>query len=97
MALVKKKAKQTSIWVETTQLQAHTQHPFYSRVNEILEKAKFDLLCGTDLPEILRRADGAAVDHTRNLLPLFLHRLLRSIPSAGSLTGCRIRWACASS
>jgi len=23
-------------------LQAHTQHPFYSRVNEILEKAKFD-------------------------------------------------------
>jgi transposase len=40
--LGKKKAKQTSIWVETTQLQAHTQHPFYSRVNEILEKAKFD-------------------------------------------------------
>ena len=42
MALGKKKAKQTSIWVETTQLQAHTQHPFYSRVNEILEKAQFD-------------------------------------------------------
>jgi transposase len=42
MALGKKKAKQRSIWVETTQLQAHTQHPFYSRVNEILEKAKFD-------------------------------------------------------
>ena len=42
MALGKKKAKQTSIWIETTQLQAHTQHPFYSRVNEILEKAQFD-------------------------------------------------------
>jgi transposase len=42
MALGKKKAKQNSFWVETTQLQAHTQHPFYSQVNEILEKAKFD-------------------------------------------------------
>ena len=42
MALGKKKAKQIPFWVETTQLQAHTQHPFYSRVNEILEKAKFD-------------------------------------------------------
>ena len=42
MALGKKKAKQIPFWVETTQLQAHTQHPFYSRVNEILEKANFD-------------------------------------------------------
>jgi transposase len=42
MALGKKKAKQIPFWVETTQLQTHTQHPFYSRVNEILEKAKFD-------------------------------------------------------
>src|SRR5229473_3271244 len=42
MALGKKKAKQIPFWVETTQLQAHTQHPFYSRVNEILERAKFD-------------------------------------------------------
>src|SRR5712692_2806217 len=42
MALGKRKAKQIPFWVETTQLQAHTQHPFYSRVNEILEKAKFD-------------------------------------------------------
>src|SRR5215471_8792117 len=42
MALGKKKAKQIPFWVETTRLQGHTQHPFYSRVNEILEKAKFD-------------------------------------------------------
>lgn len=42
MALGKKKAKQTSLWVESAQLQAHTQHPFYDRVNKILEKAKFD-------------------------------------------------------
>ena len=42
MALGKKKAVQNCLWIETTQLQAHTQHPFYSRVNEILEKAKFD-------------------------------------------------------
>ena len=42
MALGKRKRKQTSFWVETSQLQARGRHPFYSRVNEILDQAKFD-------------------------------------------------------
>ena len=42
MALGKRKQKQTSLWVETSQLQARGRHPFYSRLNEILDQAKFD-------------------------------------------------------
>src|ERR1051326_3115399 len=42
MALGKRRQKQTSLWVEASQLQARGRHPFYSRVNEILEGAKFD-------------------------------------------------------
>lgn len=42
MALGRRKQKQTSFWVETSQLQARGRHPFYSRLNEILERAKFD-------------------------------------------------------
>ena len=43
MALGKRRAKQASFWVEASQLQARGRHPFYSRLNEILERAKFDL------------------------------------------------------
>ena len=42
MALGKRKAKQGSFWVEASQLQARGRHPFYSRLNEILERANFD-------------------------------------------------------
>ena len=38
----KRKEKQTSFWVETSRLQMHGRHPFYSRLNEILDRAKFD-------------------------------------------------------
>jgi len=40
--LGKRRQKQASFWVETSQLQARGQHPFYSRLNEILDRAKFD-------------------------------------------------------
>jgi transposase len=42
MALGKRRQKQATFWVETSQLQARGRHPFYSRLNEILEGAKFD-------------------------------------------------------
>jgi transposase len=43
LALGKRKPKQASLWVETSHLRAHTAHPFYRRLNEILDRAKFDL------------------------------------------------------
>jgi transposase len=42
MALGKRRQKQTAFWVETSQLQARGRHPFYSQMNEILARAKFD-------------------------------------------------------
>src|SRR5438105_4187 len=42
MALGKRRQKQTSLWVEASQLQARGRHPFYSRVNEVLDGAKVD-------------------------------------------------------
>jgi transposase len=38
----KRKPKQTSMWVEASRLPASGQHPFYSQLNEILAKARFD-------------------------------------------------------
>ncbi len=43
MALGRRRPKQTSLWVETSQLQVRGRHPFYSRLNEILDRAKFDV------------------------------------------------------
>jgi transposase len=43
MALGKRKRKQAAFWVETSQLQVRGRHPFYTRLNEILDRAKFDL------------------------------------------------------
>ena len=42
VALGKRKPKQASMWVETSRLQARGRHPFYARLNEILDQAKFD-------------------------------------------------------
>src|SRR5229473_4831966 len=42
MALGKRRQKQATFWVETSQLQARGRHPFYSRLNEILERTNFD-------------------------------------------------------
>src|ERR1700685_4377451 len=42
MAVGKRKPKQAAFWVETSQLQARGRHPFYTRLNEILDRTKFD-------------------------------------------------------
>jgi hypothetical protein len=62
MALGKRRQKQTSFWVETSQLQARGRHPFYSRLNEILGRAKFD----TYAERICRKyyQDGESADAT---------------------------------
>ena|SRR5437868_4955271 len=31
------------MWVETSQLRARGRHPFYERLNEILDQSKFDM------------------------------------------------------
>src|SRR5258708_777217 len=64
MALGKRRQQQTSMWVETSQLQARGRHPFYSRVNGILEGAKFDSygerICRKDYAKTMGRPSIAA-------------------------------------
>ena len=84
MALGKKKAKQISFWVETIQLQAHMQHPFYrlsatskgsirsaaspTRVSDLLCLREFS---GLSLEE--RTPDHSTPSQTRRLMNLGTH------------------------
>ena len=42
MALGKRTSKQTDLFISTTQIVAGPGHPFYSKLNEVLQKAGFD-------------------------------------------------------
>ena len=42
MAMGKRGAKQASFWIESSRLQVRGRHPFYGKLNEILQRAKFD-------------------------------------------------------
>jgi transposase len=42
MALGKKKARQAALWIEPSHLRTHPAHPFYRRLNEILDQVHFD-------------------------------------------------------
>jgi transposase len=42
MAMGKRKAKQESLWVSTEQIARSAGHPFYGKVNEVLEQRKLD-------------------------------------------------------
>jgi len=77
MAMGKRKEKQRSFWVETTHLEGPGQHPFYSRLNEILGQARFDYSRGADLSEVLHGGGGVAVDGSGRVFPLLSHRLFR--------------------
>ena len=42
MALGRRRPKQASFWVEASRLEVRGRHPFYQRVNEILDQIGFD-------------------------------------------------------
>jgi len=42
MAMGKRKSEQAPLWIPTTQLPMSPGHPFYVRLNEILDAAGFD-------------------------------------------------------
>src|SRR5262245_22659453 len=63
MAMGKRRRRptQASMWVATQDLPRSAAHPFYARLNQILEEHGFDALCRRPLPAILcgrRIADG---------------------------------------
>ena len=71
MALGKRKPKQASLWVETSHLRAHGSHPFYRRLNEILERANFDACVERTYRKWLRPGHGPSVPRAGGLPPLF--------------------------
>ena len=42
MAMGKRKNRQESMWIATSELPTSPGHPFYQRLNELLNEAKFD-------------------------------------------------------
>jgi transposase len=42
MAMGKRRARQEGLWVSTAELPAGPGHPFYRRLNEVLDAAGFD-------------------------------------------------------
>src|SRR5689334_9363633 len=45
MAMGRRKARQEAMWVATNEIAATASHPFYERLNALLEQARFDHYC----------------------------------------------------
>src|ERR1017187_6671439 len=77
MALGKRRQKQTSFWVETSQLQARGRRPFYSRLNEILGRAEFDTYAERICRKYYATTMGRPSICAGRVLPLLSGGLLR--------------------
>src|ERR1035437_6448430 len=42
MAMGRRKSKQSELWVTAEEIAKPTSHPFYAKVNEVLDECKFD-------------------------------------------------------
>ena len=87
MALGRRKPKQTSFWVETSQLQAHGRHPFYSRLNEILDRAKWPEQVEADMLRLglgkpWKAGDQSALRHLQDAYEVFRRPVGKTVPSA---------------
>jgi len=97
MTLGKRKPRQSSLWVDARHFQAHAAHPCYHRLDEILQRAKFDLSM-----ERLGRKFYAPTMSRPSLAPEICFRCFLvvtskgSTPSARSPTASRTGSACGS-
>ena len=89
--------KQEDIWVAHTELAVAPGHPFYKRLNELLEGAKFDEfvegLCAGFYHARLGRPSLRPGIYFRALLVGYLEGI---DSERGSRDGWRIRWRCGS-
>ena len=56
----KRKSEQAPMWIPTTDLPVSPGHPFYARLNAILDEAGFDRFARGAVSGVLRAGDGAA-------------------------------------
>ena len=76
MGTTRDDGSQQSMWVATADLPQSAGHPFYERLNRILEAAGFDAFVEGPVRAVLRD-DGAAESGSGTLLPIAAHRVLR--------------------
>jgi hypothetical protein len=73
MGTRKQRQRQEELWCRRDLAEA-PGHPFYRRLNEVLEQAEFDEFC--EAPELLSREAGASVAASRDVLPGDADRVL---------------------
>jgi len=94
----KRKSEQAPLWIPTTELPVSPGHPFYVRLNEILDTAGFDRFveeqCRPFYAPVMGRPSLAPGRYFRVLLVAISKDSTRS---AGSRGGRLTRWRCATS
>src|SRR2546426_10215219 len=95
MGTRKQREKQEDLWIAHTELAAAPGHPFYQRLNELLEAEGFDEFvegrCAKFYAEKYGRPSLTPGIYFRSLLIGYFEGIGRS---AGLLGGWRTRWRC---
>ena len=68
MGTRKSQEQQEEIWIANGELARSPGHPFYQRLNELLDEEKFDEFVEGSLPEVLCSSDGSAKPGAGDLL-----------------------------
>jgi len=93
MAMGKRKNRQESMWIATSELPTSPGHPFYQRLNELLNEAKFDAFvegqCRKFYSAGVGRPSLPPGRYFRMLLLGYFEGIDRSVASRG---GRQIRW-----
>ena len=76
MAMGTRQSEQGSLWVATAELPKSPGHPFYTRLNALLDADDFDRVCRRPVREVLRAGDGTAEPGAGSVLPVAAGRLL---------------------
>ena len=98
MGTRKHRQRQEDLWITHAELATAPGHPFYERVNELLDAEKFDEFAEKECAGFYAEKNGRP-----SLTPGTYFRLLMIgyfeglIPSAGLPGGPLTRWRCASS
>ena len=77
MGKQRRRATQASMWVATQDLPRSAAHPFYRRLNQILERAAFDAYVRAALSTVLRRRGRSSRPGAGSLFPHAAARVLR--------------------
>src|SRR2546425_11896475 len=77
MAMGKRKSEQAPMWVSTTDLPVSPGHPFYARLNTILDEAGFDRFVEEQCRSFYAPVMGATGIAARAVLPIAAARVLR--------------------